>query len=78
MAPSDSLLPYCSAIVLPAARLILLAGVAGTIYAAAYGIYISVEKGFADAPKANLWPAVNSKQLSVVPFFNGAAVLYAM
>lgn len=62
----------------PAARLILIFGVAGTLYTAAYGIYISVDKGFADAPKANLWPAVNPNQLSVVPFFNGAAVLYAM
>jgi hypothetical protein len=52
--------------------------VAGTLYAGAYGIYISAHKGFGEAKFANLWPAQRKGALPIQPFFNGAAILFSI
>jgi hypothetical protein len=60
------------------ARLILVVGVAGTLFTGAYGVYISCQKGFAEAKHVNLWPAQRKNQLPIQPFFNGAAILFSI
>jgi hypothetical protein len=59
------------------ARIILIVGVAGTMFCGLYGIIISGQKGFADAKYANLWPQ-KGEDILIQPFFNGAAVLFSI
>lgn len=73
-----SLLPFGLIPNFRKARVILIVGVFGTLFAGAYGIYISGRKGFAEAKHANLWPAQRKNQLLIQPFFNGAAILFAI
>lgn len=59
------------------ARIILIIGVLGTMFCGAYGVYISAQKGFAEAKYANVWPQKGA-DLLFQPFFNGAAVLFSI
>lgn len=58
-------------------RLILIGGVSGTLFAAFYGMHVASQKGFEEAPHAQLWPQASGNP-PFLAFFNGAAVLFAI
>lgn len=59
-------------------RVILIIGVIGTIYTGCYGIYVASQKGFAEASQAHVWPSGPDTGASLLAFFNGVAVIFAI